>query len=103
MGISATCTHCGREFSFFQLYTAAPADADRCPHCQHRLGIANIAPLARRADAALEGLARYLRMVSEHQPAFRIQAASVMGPLAEALSASTGGPIPAPARVLTPA
>jgi hypothetical protein len=33
MGITATCTHRGREFSFFQLHNAGPADADRCLHC----------------------------------------------------------------------
>jgi uncharacterized paraquat-inducible protein A len=103
MGIDATCNQCGREFSFLQLRNAEPADADRCPHCRHRLGITNIGPLAQRADAALEGLVRYLTMLTEHQPAFRIRAESVMSPLAQALSPSPGRGGPTSARVLIPA
>jgi fructoselysine-6-P-deglycase FrlB-like protein len=52
------------------------------------LGILHIGPLAERADAALERLAAYLTMLSEHQPAFRIRAESVTDPLADAVSAT---------------
>lgn len=73
MGIAATCTDCGSEFSFVEVRNAKPNEVDRCPRCGQRVGIIDIGPLAARADAALDGLARYLRMLSEHQPAFPYQ------------------------------
>ena len=64
MRIAATCERCGREFLLFQLYTASPFAADRCPHCSAHLGIVRVAPLAASADEALAALVRSLREIA---------------------------------------
>ena len=89
MRIRANCDHCGREFLFFQLYNASPEAADRCPNCSAHLGIPGVAGLAARADQALNSLAQALELTVEHNPGFKVQARSVLGPLEEVLDAGS--------------
>ena len=87
MRIAATCERCGREFLLFQLYTASPFAADRCPHCSAHLGIVRVAPLAASADEALAALVRSLREIAGRNPGFRLDPQTVLGPVTEALEA----------------
>ena len=81
MRINATCRHCGREFLFFQLYTAAPALADRCPHCSVHLGIPQVGPLAARADQAFTSLVDCLEEIAYRSPGFAVDTRSVLDPV----------------------
>ena len=85
MRIAATCERCGREFLLFQLYTASPFTADRCPHCSVHLGIVRVAPLAASADEALVALVRSLQEMAARNPGFRLDPQTVLEPVTEAL------------------
>lgn len=87
MRIEARCDYCGRDFYFAQLAAARPDDADRCPHCGRHLGIPRLRPVVAAAETALGTLVGALRELAGHQPAFRIDAQSVLEPLREALAA----------------
>lgn len=90
MRVHATCNHCGRKFLLFQLYNAEPAAADRCPHCSRHLGVVNGRPLALAIDRAGAQLVRGLHELAAHNPEFRIDPDSLLGPIRDAV-----GPIAA--------
>lgn len=87
MRVRATCEHCGREFLFFQLYNADPSSADRCPHCGRHLGVPNVRPLALRTDRAAAELVRCLDELAAGNPSFRVDPASLLDPIREAVVA----------------
>jgi hypothetical protein len=78
MRIRATCTSCGREFLFLQLYTAEPGHNDRCPHCNEFLGVVHVRTLALAADRALTRLVDSLEQIAVRHPAFTIERDTVL-------------------------
>lgn len=89
MRVQATCERCGRQFLLFQLYSADPAVADRCPHCSHHLGIVGVRSLALRTDRAVDELVRCLDELAARRPRFRVDPATVVDPVRDAVSALT--------------
>jgi hypothetical protein len=87
MRIRATCTNCGRDFLFLELYDADPSQADRCPNCGVHLGIPNMQHLARAADRALAALVRVLDQIADRSPGFTVDSGSVLRRLEGAVDA----------------
>ena len=85
MRIRATCTNCGRDFYFFQLYHAAPAHNDRCPHCSSHLGIPGVRHLAHDADRVAAELVSTLERIGMRNPRFTVRAESVLPAVTAAL------------------
>jgi len=85
MRVRATCDHCGREVLLFELYHAAPALADRCPHCSRHLGVTNVRPLAYGVDRAGARLVEALHELADRNPRLHLDPDSVLGPIREAL------------------
>ena len=85
MRIRATCDLCGRDFLFFQLYTANPEVSDRCPSCSAHLGVMGVGRQAARAEQALAALVQVLEGMAEQRRAFSIDADSVLRPLQDVL------------------
>lgn len=88
MRIRGTCDACNRDFLFVQLYSADPAHADRCPRCDHHLGIVGIAQLALAADRAATNLVRVLEGIAARDRAFTVERASVIDRIDEAARAT---------------
>lgn len=86
MRTKARCEHCGRELLFFQLYTAAPPDADRCPHCGRHLGVIGLRTVARTVDRSAAELVSALREIAARNPRFRLDAESILGPVRAAVA-----------------
>jgi hypothetical protein len=82
MRVKAQCDHCGREFLFFQLYNASSFDADRCPHCGRHLGVVGVRRLALEVDRTAAALVRTLRELAVRDPSFRLDADSILEPIA---------------------
>ena len=86
--ITATCHACERNFEFVQLYEPATSwQADKCPHCDARLGIANIGHLALAADKALIRLATLLELMASASPCFTVKRANLVTRIEEAADA----------------
>jgi hypothetical protein len=90
MRIRACCNDCGRDFLFFHLYNADPAQYDRCPHCSRHLGVLNGRHLAFAADRAAAGLVRALTDIADRNPSFTLNAESVLARIEEAVTALSG-------------
>lgn len=105
MRVKATCSHCGREFLFFQLYNAGPADADRCPHCGRLLGVVGLQRLALAVDRAASDLVHALHEIAVRSPGLTVDAESVLRPIAAAVGeqANPAGPVVHEQRVGAPA
>ncbi len=84
MHIRATCNACNRDFLFFQLRHGDPWTADRCPHCDRRLGVEGL--LAVRAEKALALLVRSLDDLGRHNPNFTVRPTSILGPIENAIA-----------------
>ena len=87
-GITATCHACERDFEFVQIYEPATSwQTDKCPHCDARLGIANIGPLAVATDKALIRLAKLLELMASASPRFTVKTANLVAGIEEAADA----------------
>lgn len=73
MRLRATCHACEKDFLFFELYNAHPADSDRCPRCQAPLGIPDVRRLMLAADQAALALFSMLEQMKDRAPGFSIQ------------------------------
>jgi hypothetical protein len=87
MRIRATCTNCGRDFYFFQLYRADPVQNDRCPHCSTHLGIPGVRHLAQEAEQAAAILVGTLQRIAVRNPRFTVHADTVLPAVSDALDA----------------
>jgi len=86
MRVNATCHHCGREFLLFQLYSADPDGADRCPHCGRHLGVVGVRSLALGVDRAGAQLVRCLHELAARGPELRVDPDTLLGPIRDALA-----------------
>ena len=89
MRLRATCHACEKDFLFFELYNADPADSDRCPRCQTPLGIPDVRRLMLAADQAALSLFSTLEQMKDRAPGFSIQLDPWI-PRLEAVAATPG-------------
>ena len=81
---NATCHACERDFLFFQLYNATDHwHADRCPHCNRRLGINGLSRLALAADRTAANLVAALTEIADRDRAFTVKPDSVVARIDE--------------------
>jgi hypothetical protein len=92
MRARATCTHCGRDFLFFQLYHADPRHQDRWPHCDHHLGVVGLRHLAVAVDRGGDRLVSALREIEGRDPRFTIKPDSVLSEIDHVVSSLASSP-----------
>jgi hypothetical protein len=90
MRLRATCHACEKDFLFFELYNADPADSDRCPRCRTPLGIPDVRRLMLAADQAALSLFSTLEQMKDRAPGFSIQLDPWL-PRLEAVASSAAG------------
>jgi hypothetical protein len=94
MRIRATCTNCGRDFYFFQLYNADPVENDRCPHCSTHLGIPGVRYLAQNADEVAAELVSTLQRIAMGNPRFTVHTDTLLPVVTTALDVLAERPTP---------
>ena len=98
MRLRATCHTCDKDFLFFELYNAEPADSDRCPRCGTPLGIPDVRRLMQAADEAALALFSTLEQMKDRAPGFSIQ----LEPWIPRLEAVAASPAPSDVRAPSP-